>query len=74
MACLGMGKPSNKILDQYTLKAFAGDKINDGQKKGFCFRKDRKHCGKRRKCLLSSFSPFRTTFSKCIFVQKQVWY
>ena len=27
----------------------------------------RKHCGKRRKCRLLAFSPFRTTFSAAFF-------
>ena len=30
-----------------------------------CFRKGRKHCGKRRKCWLPAFSLFPTMFSKC---------
>ena len=31
-----------------------------------CFRKSRKHCGKRRKCWLPAFSPFPTMFSKAL--------
>ena len=33
------------------------------------FRKGRKHCGKRRKCWLPTFSPVTTMFSKGIFVR-----
>ena len=37
------------------LKAFPGDKINVAQKLKFFFWKNRKHCGKRRKCWLPAF-------------------
>ena len=53
--------PNDKILDQSKLKAFAGDKMNASQKN--C-NVDRKHCGKRRKCLLPVFYPFPIMFSK----------
>ena len=33
----------------------------------FVFKKNRKHCGKRRKCWLPAFSPFSTMFSKALF-------
>ena len=32
-----------------------------------CFEKDRKQCGKRRKCWLPAFSPFPTSFQKASF-------
>ena len=32
-----------------------------------CFGKGRKHCGKRRKCWLTAFSPFPTMYSKGFF-------
>ena len=56
--------PNNKILDCSKLKAFTDDKINVTKKLKFWFGKDRKHCGKRRKCWLPAFSPFPTMFSK----------
>ena len=33
------------------------------------YGKGRKHCGKRRKCWLPSFSPFTTMFSKGFFLK-----
>ena len=36
--------------------------------------KDRKHCGKRKKCWLPAFSPFLTMFSKeCFFKVIESW-
>ena len=37
------------------------------QKTEICFRKNKKHCGKRRKCWLPAFSLFPTIFSKAFF-------
>ena len=53
--------PNNKMLDTSILKKFADDKINVTQNLKFW---SRKHCGKRRKCWLSAFSPFPTMFQK----------
>ena len=49
-------------------KAFADDKL-DFIKMTICLldTKSRKHCGKRRKCWLSTLSPFPTVFSKAFF-------
>ena len=33
-----------------------------------CFRKGRKHCGKRKKCWLSAFSPFSHNVFKRLFL------
>ena len=41
----------------------------DGRNGRICLRKDRKHCGKRRKCWLLAFTPFPTMFSK-LFISK----
>ena len=56
-----------KILDCSKLKAFADDKLNEIEKTN-CYRMDRKHGWKRRKCWLPAFSPFPTTFSKGYFL------
>ena len=42
-------------------------RIKSDSKIGVCLGKSRKHCGKRRKCLLPAFSPFPTMFSKAFF-------
>ena len=60
---------NDKILDWYKLKTFADDKVNVTEKLKFVFWKDRKHCGKRRKCWLPAFSPFPTMFSKGFIIQ-----
>ena len=56
--------PNVKYLDWSKFKAFADD-----LRKENCFRKDRKHCGKRRKCWLPAFSPFPTIFFKRLLCQ-----
>ena len=56
--------PNNKFLDWLKLKASADNKNKCGRKIEICFRKGRKHCGKRWKCWLSAFSPFPIMFSK----------
>ena len=72
--------PNDKILAFTNLKAFADEKINVffrinsikinvKQKLKICFKKSRKHCGKRRKCRLSAFSSFPTMFSKAFFLR-----
>ena len=35
----------------------------------YCFGKERKHCGKRRKCWSPTFSPFPELFSKAFFLR-----
>ena len=57
----------DKMLDWLKLKAIADDKINVNEKLNFDLQKNRKHCGKRRKCWLPAFSPFPTMFSKAFF-------
>ena len=61
--------PNNNISDRSKLEAFADDKINAIKKTEICCGKDRKHCGKRRKCWLPAFSPFPTMFSKKLLFQ-----
>ena len=46
------------------MNAFAKDKINVVQSADDDFDQSRKHSGKRKKCLLSVFSPFPTKFSQ----------
>ena len=57
---------NEKNLDLSKLKAFADDKINVTEKMK-CFGNSKKKYGKRRKCWLSAFSHFPTTFSKGFF-------
>ena len=52
----------NKFLNLSKLKAFADGKCDS--KIEIFLGKGRKHCGKRRKCLLSAFSPCPSMFSK----------
>ena len=67
--------PNNTIFNWSKLKAFADDKKKKKKKKKkkieieICFRKGRKHCGKRRKCWLQAFSPFPTMFSEGFFLR-----
>ena len=58
--------PNDTIFYLSKLKAFADGKINV-KRIEICFRKGRKHCGKRRKCWLPAFSPYPTFFSKGFF-------
>ena len=57
---------TTKILDRSKLKEFADDKKSDLNSE-ICFGKDRKCCGKRRKCWLPVFSPLPTILSKGFF-------
>ena len=50
--------PNNKILGLPKLKAFADDKINVTQKLKFALGRGRKHCGKRKKMLVTSIFSF----------------
>ena len=59
--------PKDKILDRSKLKAFADDIINVNKKNEIGLGKNRKHCGKRRKCWLPAFSPSPSIFSKAFF-------
>ena len=68
MNCQNLNSVPNKILDQSKLKAFADDKINVTKNIEICYENGRKHCGRRRKCWLPSFSPFPTMFSKGFLV------
>ena len=52
------------ILALTKLKGFADDKKKCDSKIEICLGKDRKHCGKRRKCWYPAFSPFPIMFSK----------
>ena len=61
--------PNDKILDVSKLKGIADDKIKETENFEICFVKDRKHCGKRRKCWLPAFSPFPTMFSRGFFLR-----
>ena len=56
-----------KKIDLLKLKALANDKINVIENFEVYFEKDRKYCGKRRKCWLPAFSPFPKVFSKLSF-------
>ena len=49
------------------MKAFAEDKLNLAENFEICFGKNRKRCGKRRKCWLPAFYPFSAMFSKGFF-------
>ena len=60
--------PNNKILHLSKLKAFADDKISVSKFEIY-FWKNKKQCGKRRKCWLPAFSPFPTILSKSFFFQ-----
>ena len=54
----------NHIWTGKKLKAFADDKKKCYSKIEICFVKDRKYCGKRRKCWITAFSPFPTIQSE----------
>ena len=59
--------PNDKILDPSKFKGIADNNLNVNENLKFALGKDRKHCGKRRKCCLPAFSPFPTMFSKGFF-------
>ena len=57
--------PEDKILAMSKLMAFANDNFIVAQMMQILLEKGKKkHCGKRRKCLLPAFYPFPTIFSK----------
>ena len=49
---------TNKKLDMTNSKLLAGNKSIVAKFMAFKSRNDRKHCGDRRKCCISAFSPF----------------
>ena len=57
------------ILDSSKLKEFADDKFRFDEKRQKVIQMGRKHCRKRRKCLLEAISPFSTVFSKGLFLR-----
>ena len=57
----------NIVFDWSKSKAFADQEINLTLEQKFFLGWVKKHCGKRRKCWLSAFSPFPTMFSKGFF-------
>ena len=59
--------PSDKIWTLIKIESICRQPNNSDSKIKICFRKSRKHCGKRRKCWLPAFSPFPTMFSKAFF-------
>ena len=62
--------PNDTLLDWSKLKAFADDKKKKCDSKiEICSGKERKHCGKRRKCWLPAFSPFPVMFSKFFYLR-----
>ena len=61
--------PNDKIYDRSKLKAFADDNINVEKKIEIGVGKGRKHCGKRRKMLLTSIFSFSLNVFKRPFCQ-----
>ena len=59
--------PSDKILDQFKLKAFADDKINVTQKLKFAFGKVENIVGKGENAGYQHFLHFRQCFQKATF-------
>ena len=59
--------PNKKFLESSKLKALADDDISVIQQLNFRLGRVKKHCGKRRKCMLPAFSPFPTMYSKVVF-------
>ena len=56
-----------QILDSPQLRDFADDDFEFAGNGGKLTKRDRKHCGKRRNCLLGAFFPFPTVFSKDLY-------
>ena len=56
-----------QILDSSKLKEFADDNFKFYENGKKVIQTGRKHCGKRRNCLLKAISPFPTVFSKGLF-------
>ena len=56
-----------QILDSSKLKEFADDNFKFDEDLQKVIQTGRKHCGKRRNCLLQAISPFPTVFSKGLF-------
>ena len=65
MACLPITR--RQILDSSKLKGFADDNFKFEVKLQKVIQTGRKHCGKRRNCLLQAIYPFPTLFSKGLF-------
>ena len=61
--------PKYKILDWSELKRLADKKINVTKKLKSVLERFEKHCGKRRKCWLSAFSPFPQNIFKSFLSQ-----
>ena len=59
--------PKQQILDSSKLKEFAEDNFTFDENDKKNLKMGRKHCGKRRNCLLQAFSPFPTVFLKYVF-------
>ena len=55
--------PNDKFFYSSKLKKFADDNFKFDQN-GEVLKTGRKHCWKRRNCLLQAISPFLTVFSK----------
>ena len=51
------------------IQSICRGQIKGDQNDKICLGKDRKHCGKRRKCWLPAFSPFLSVFSKGFFIK-----
>ena len=51
----------------YKLKEYADDSFELDEKWQKVLQMVRKHCGKRRNCLLQAISPFPTVFSKDLY-------
>ena len=62
--------PSDKIL-LFQIESNCRQQHKCGRKIQILFGKGRKHCGKRRKCWSSAFSPFPTMFLKAICFKKE---
>ena len=58
--------PDDKILDWSKVKQIADDILTCIQNEKISAIYGRKHCEKRRKCLLQVISPFLTMFSTAI--------
>ena len=59
--------PKGLILESSKLKEFADDNFKIGENGRKFIQIGRKHCGKKRNCLLRAICPFRTVFSKDLY-------
>ena len=67
-SCMSTVIPDDKILDWSKLKQIADDILKCIQNEKQVPYRVKKHCEKRRNCLLQPISPFLTMFSTAIYL------